>query len=101
MVPSASSWHWPQLWKDCNRVNVSEIHDDRELYEAVSDYSNRIWRWGAHLDDDADVQPTPDELIEILNERIEWVKEHKKAVDKYCQKRGRTKWFRVIDGTGR
>ena len=82
-------------------MNVSEIHDERELYEAVSDYSSKIWQWGAHMDDDYENQPTPDELIEILHERIEWVKEHKKAVDKYCRKRGGVTWFRVIDGTGK
>ena len=82
-------------------MKVSEIHDDREFYEAVSDYSSKIWQWGAHLDDDSDGQPTPDELIEILSERLEWVKEHKKAVDKYCRKRGGATWFRVIDGTGK
>ena len=82
-------------------MKVSEIHDERELYEAVSDYSSKIWEWRAHIDDDFERQPTPDELIAMLNERIEWVKEHKKAVDKYFRKRGSVKWFRVIDGTGK
>ncbi len=53
------------------------------------------------MDDDCENQPTPDELIEILNERIEWVQKHKKAVDHYCRKRGGAKWFRVIDGNGK
>jgi len=82
-------------------VNVSEIHDERELYEAISDYSRKIWRWEAHMDDDCEDLPTPDELIEILYQRIAWVKEHKKAVDNYCRKRGGVTWFRVINGNGR
>lgn len=88
------------MWKGWYRVKVSEIRDDREFYEAVNDYTNRLWQWGAFGDEDFDSTPTPDELIELLNERIEWVKEHKKAVDKYCRKRASVTWFRVIDGAG-
>jgi len=53
------------------------------------------------MDDDCEDLPTPDELIEILYQRIAWVKEHKKAVDNYCRKRGGVTWFRVINGNGR
>ena len=45
------------------------------------------------------ISTTPDELIEMLNERIEWVKEHKRSVDKYLRKRGGPNWVRVIDGS--
>ena len=57
-----------------------------------------MWQWGAHLDDDFGCQPTPDELIDLLNERIQWVAEHKKAVEKYLRKRNGPGWVRVIDG---
>lgn len=82
-------------------MKVSKIHDERELYEAVSEYSSKIWQWGAHMDDDFEMQPTPDELIDMLIKRIEWVKAHKKAVDEYCRKRSGPTWVRVIDGTGK
>ena len=58
-------------------MKTSEIHDDREFYQAVHEYTTKVWHWGAHIDDDYDNEPTPDELIEMLNERIEWVKDHK------------------------
>lgn len=80
-------------------MKTSEIHDDREFYQAVHEYTTKVWHWGAHIDDDYDNEPTPDELIEMLNERIEWVKEHKRSVDKYLRKRGGPNWVRVIDGS--
>ena len=86
------------LCKDFGIVTVSEIRNDRELYEAMNEYTSRIWRWGAHVDDDCDSQPTPDELIDILNERLQWVMDHKRAVEKYLQTRG-PRWVRVIDGS--
>ena len=80
-------------------MKTSEIHDDREFYQAVHEYTTKVWNWGAHVDDDYDNEPTPDELIGLLNERIEWVKEHKRSVDKYLRKRGGPNWVRVIDGS--
>ena len=80
-------------------MKTSEIHDDREFYQAVHEYTTKVWNWGAHIDDDYDNEPTPDELIGMLNERIEWVKEHKRSVDKYLRKRGGPNWVRVIDGS--
>ena len=80
-------------------MKTSEIHDDREFYQAVHEYTTKVWNWGAHVDDDYDNEPTPDELIGMLNERIEWVKEHKRSVDKYLRKRGGPNWVRVIDGS--
>jgi len=79
---------------------VKEIEDDRQFYQAVSEYTNKLWEWRGFLDDDCDVDPTPDEFIELLEERIEWIKNHKRAVDRYLRKRAGPTWFRVIDGTG-
>lgn len=81
-------------------MQVDEIHDEREFYEAVIEYSNKVWQWSAHIDDDFECPPTPDELIEMLQERIAWVQQHKKAVDKYLRKRNGPTWVRVIDGRG-
>lgn len=73
-----------------------EIHDDREFYEAVHEYSANVWRWRAHFDETCEIEPTPDELITILETRIEWVNEHKRIVDKYLRKRNGPSWVRVI-----
>lgn len=81
-------------------MSVSEIHDEREFYQAVRDYTDNVWQWGAHNDDDYDCEPTPDELIKLFQKRIEWVKEHQKAVEKYLRRREGPTWFRVIDGSG-
>lgn len=80
-------------------MKVSEIHDEREFYEAVNEFSSKVWRWGAHMDEDFESQPTPDELIEMLNERIDWAKEHKRAVVKYLRKRNGPTWVRVIESS--
>ena len=42
---------------------------------------------------------TPDELVEVLEERIQWVKAHKKAVERYLQKQGGSRWLRVVGGS--
>ncbi len=80
-------------------MKTSEINDDRQFYKAVHEYTHKVWRWGMHVDDDYDIEPTPDELIAMLNERIEWVKDHQRAVEKYLRKRGGPNWVRVIDGS--
>lgn len=80
-------------------MKVTEIHDDREFYEAVHEYATKVWDWRAHVDDDCDIEPTPDEFIAILERRIEWVKEHKRIVDRYLRKRNGPTWVRVIDGS--
>lgn len=81
-------------------MKVSEICDEREFYAAVREYTSNVWQWGAHLDDQYEAEPTPDELIDILTERVRWVKAHKDAVDHYLQKRSAPPtWVRVIDGS--
>lgn len=80
-------------------MKVYEIRNEREFYQAVRDYSSRVWQWGASMDDDFDSEMTPDELLELLEERIEWVKAHKEAVDRYLQKQGGMRWIRVIEGS--
>ena len=80
-------------------MKMPEIHDDRAFYEAVHEYANKVWDWRAHVDDDYATEPTPDEFIAILEQRIEWVKEHKRIVDQYLRRRNRPTWFRVIDGS--
>ncbi len=85
--------------EDFNRVKIGEIHDDREFYNAVREYTNNVWQWRAHIDDDYESEPTPDELIEMLSERIQWVKAHKTAVNRYLRKRSGPTWFRVIEGS--
>lgn len=77
-----------------------EIHDDREFHDAVGVYARKVWEWSAHLDDECDIEPGPDELIAILEARIEWVKEHQRVVDRYLRKRNGPTWFRVIHGSG-
>ena len=81
-------------------MTVKEIEDERQLYQAVCEYTNKIWEWRGFGDDDCDGEPTPDEFIRILEERIEWIRDHKRAVDQYLRKRNGPTWFRVIDGTG-
>lgn len=79
-------------------MELKEIKDERELYRAVHEYSSRIWSWGAHLDEDWNKEPTPDELIAILQERIEWVKAHQRAIDRYLRRMRGPGWVRVFDG---
>ena len=85
---------------DKRRVTVKEIKDDRQFYQAVKEYTNKIWEWRGFGDEDFDGEPTPDEFIQILEERIEWIRAHKKAVDRYLRKRNGPTWVRVIDGAG-
>jgi hypothetical protein len=80
-------------------VKVSEIRDEREFYDAVREFSSKIWEWGAHRDGDFEFEPTPDELIEILEKRLDWVRAHKKAVDRYLRRRSGLSRVRVIDGS--
>lgn len=77
-----------------------EIRDERDFYRAVNEYTGKIWSWGAHCDDDLEIEPTPDELIAILEERIRWVREHKELVDRYLRRRSGPNWVRVIKGSG-
>lgn len=79
-------------------MKVHEIHNDRELYEAVRDYTSKVLHWGGYADDDYDHEPAPDELIALLEERIAWVKAHKEAVECYLNRRSGPHWVRVIDG---
>ena len=78
---------------------MTDIQDEKDFYHAIRNYTNKIWEWRAHLSDDFEDEPTPDELIEILTERIEWVEAHKSAVEKYLRKRQGATWFRVIEGS--
>ena len=80
-------------------MKVGEIRDERDFYEAVREYTNKVWQWGAHLDEDYKIEPTPDELIEVLKNRVKWVEAHKVAVDTYLRKRRSPTWVRVIDGS--
>jgi hypothetical protein len=80
-------------------VKVDPISSERELYQAVSDYTNKVWQWNGCLDDDYAGEPTPEELIALLESRIAWVKAHKAAVDGYLNRRSGPHWVRVIDGS--
>ena len=80
-------------------MKVSEIRDERDFYEAIRKYTSKVWQWGAHHEDSYDIEPTPDELIEILKERVRWVEAHKDAVDAYLRKRQGPTWVRVIEGS--
>ncbi len=78
-------------------MKLHRIRDERDFYAAVADYSIKVWEWGAHVDDDFDCKPTPDEVIRLLEERIHWVREHKKSVDEYLRRRHGTSRLRVIE----
>ena len=80
-------------------MDVHEIRDEREFYEAIRDYTRNAWQWVGFGDDDADTECTPDELIEVLQERIRWIEAHKREVDRYLRKRNGPTWVRVIDGS--
>jgi len=80
-------------------VKMDEIRNEREFYQAVRDYSSKVWQWGASMDDDFNSEMTPNELLELLEERIRWVKAHKRAVDRYLQKQGGMRWLRVIESS--
>lgn len=80
-------------------MTCNEIRDDREFYEAVREYTSRLWEWGAIRHGEDESERTPDELIELLNKRIAWVQAHKKAVDHYLRRRSGPTWVRVIDGS--
>lgn len=79
-------------------MKVKEIRDEREFYQAVRDYASRAWQWGV-ADIDEEFEPTPEELIKILTERIEWVRAHKAAVDRYLRRRVVRARVRVLDGS--
>ena len=88
-----------QTQEDCGSVKVNEIRNERELYQAVSEYSSNVWQWGGYCAEGFDGEPAPDELIAILESRIAWVKAHKDAVDHYLNRRCGPHWVRVIDGS--
>lgn len=81
-------------------MKVPKIRNDRDLYRAMSDYSSRVWEWHAHLDEDFETEPAPEELIQLLKDRIDWVRDHEAAVNRYLLKRNRAMWYKVIDGSG-
>lgn len=83
----------------CSNMKAIQISNDKQFYQAVMDYSSNVWQWRGHDDDDFENDPTPDELIQILSERIEWIRQHKSAVEKYLLKRRGPTWVRVIDGS--
>lgn len=80
------------------RKAVGEIQDEKEFYAAVSEYIDKSWHWGVNCDEEGVYEPAPQQLIEILNKRIEWVKAHSAAVDKYLRHRNGPSWYRVYDG---
>lgn len=79
-------------------MKMREIKNDKELYRAVKEYTSITWQWGVSEFDD-EFEPEPHELIEILNERIEWVKAYSAEVDRYLRRRRGPTWFKVLDGT--
>jgi hypothetical protein len=81
------------------RKAVKEIRDENELYAAMSEYIEKSWHWGIDCYEDGVNEPAPQQLIEILNKRIEWVKAHSAAVEKYLRRRNGPTWYYVIDGT--
>lgn len=84
-------------------VKIPEIRNDNDFYQSVYAYTRKFWQWGVEFDEDVDgnvcEQPTPDEMIRILQSRIEWVKAYSASVDKYLQRRNGPKWFRVVEGS--
>ncbi len=82
-------------------MKVPDIKNDKDLYRAISEYSSRVWEWRGHLDEDYEQEPTPDEFINMLKERIRWVREHTSAINRYLLKRNRASWYRVIEGDGK
>lgn len=84
-------------------MKIPEIRNDNDFYRMVQAYTRKFWQWGVGLDDDVDnddcEEPTPDEMIRILQSRIEWVQSYSAAVDKYLQRRSGPKWFRVVEGS--
>ena len=86
--------------EDDGSVKVDEIRDEREFYQAIREYTSKVWQWGApYDDDDFDGEMTPDELVDVLERRVQWVKAHKKAVQRYLDKKSGTRWLRVIEGS--
>ena len=81
-------------------MEVSKIEDERQFYQAVSEYARKVWDWNAHVDDDFENEPTPYEFIAVLEKRIERIKAHKYAADRYLRKRNGPSRVRVIDGAG-
>lgn len=80
-------------------MKVPEIRNDREFYEAVHQYANKALVWRVHANDRYETDPTPDQFIAILEQRIEWVKEHQRVVESYLRRRNGPTWMRVIDGS--
>lgn len=74
-----------------------EINDEEAFYAAVSRFATMAMIWNIRRTGNT---ATPDEVIEILNERIEWVEQHKRAVEKYLRRRKGPTWVRVIEGSG-
>lgn len=84
-------------------VKIPEIRNDHDFYQTVHAYTRKSWQWGIGVDEDIDgddcEEPTPDEMIRILQSRIEWVKSYSASIDKYLQRRNGPKWFRVVEGS--
>lgn len=78
-------------------MEEDDINDEEEFYAAVTLFAHKTMFWSVRR---AGSTPTPDEVIEILNDRIEWVEQHKRAVDRYLRRRKGPTWVRVIEGSG-
>jgi hypothetical protein len=88
-----------RLTEACSYVKIDPICNDRELYRAVNEYMGNVWKWGGDLDGDFGAEPSPDDLITLLESRIAWVKAHQQAVEHYLNRRCGPHWVRVIDGS--
>ena len=80
-------------------MKIDPICNDRELYQAVHEYMSNVWRWGGDTDGEFGSEPSPDDLITLLESRIAWVKAHKEAIERYLNRRCGPHWVRVIDGS--
>lgn len=78
-------------------MEEDEINDEDDFYAAISQYANKTIFWNVRR---GGSPPTPDDVIEILNDRIEWVEQHKRAVERYLRRRNGPMWVRVIEGSG-
>jgi hypothetical protein len=77
-------------------MEEDEINDEEEFYAAVMLFAHKTIFWSVRAGGQT---PTPDDVIDMLNERIEWVQRHKRAVERYLRRRNGPTWVRVIEGS--
>ncbi len=83
--------------KGFKAVDVPKIENERDFYKAISEYTEKTCSWQSWYEDDYIREATPDEMIELLQSRVEWLKAHKRAVDRYLRKQAGPHWVRVYE----